>query len=153
MIDFHSHILPGIDDGAQDIETSLALIEEEKKQGVSTIVLTPHFYPDRNTPDNFLKEREEAYRKLTSHPESSTFPNFIKGAEVALTYELPKLEGLEKLCIEGTNLILIELPYHTYNEWVLNALFGISARGLVPIIAHFERFVSFEFFKAFYKLI
>lgn len=153
MIDFHSHILPGIDDGSPDIETSLLLLEEEKKQGVDTIVFTPHFYPDRNTIDDFLRKRDEAFIKLQSAEGNENFPKFIPGAEVALTYEVPKLPDLEKLCICGTNLILIELPYHTYNEWVLNALFEISARGLHPVIAHFERFVTFEFFKALYEKI
>ncbi len=153
MLDFHSHILPEIDDGARDVETSLELIEEEKKQGVDTIILTPHFYPDRNNVSNFLKDRKNSYEKLIRHSTGKELPEFILGAEVALTYDTPKIPDLEKLCIEGTDLILIELPYHTYNEWVLNSLFEISARGLCPVIAHFERFVTFDFFKALYEKI
>ena len=49
MIDFHSHILPGIDDGSKNTQMSLAMIEEEKKQGVHTIVATPHFYADEDS--------------------------------------------------------------------------------------------------------
>ena len=55
MIDFHSHILPGIDDGSKNTQMSLAMIEEEKKQGVHTIVATPHFYADEDSVERFLK--------------------------------------------------------------------------------------------------
>ncbi len=153
MIDFHSHILPGIDDGSQDLETSLLILEEEKKQGIDKIILTPHFYPGRTNLNEFHEKKKRAYEQLMTTSESKSFPTLVFGSEVALTYDVPKLENLESLCIEGTNLILIELPYQTYNEWVLNSLFEISARGLTPVIAHFERFISFDFFKALYEKI
>ena len=64
MIDFHSHILPGIDDGSKNTQMSLAMIEEEKKQGVHTIVATPHFYADEDSVERFLKRRAHSYERL-----------------------------------------------------------------------------------------
>ena len=57
MIDLHTHILPGMDDGAKDVKTSLALLRMESAQGVGTVVLTPHFYRDREEPQHFLTRR------------------------------------------------------------------------------------------------
>lgn len=65
MIDFHTHILPGIDDGSRDVRTSLEMISEEINQGIEGIVLTPHFYADEDDIPSFLKRRDEAWQELT----------------------------------------------------------------------------------------
>ena len=52
MIDFHSHFLPGIDDGSDSIAVSLAMLEAWRSQGIEEIVATPHFYADHNTPED-----------------------------------------------------------------------------------------------------
>ena len=64
MIDIHTHILPGMDDGARDVKEALSLIDLLRKQGVSGAVLTPHYYPHEETVNEFLKRREEAYSKI-----------------------------------------------------------------------------------------
>lgn len=64
MIDFHSHILPGIDDGSASVEESLKLLEMLAEQGVKTVVATPHFYPDRTSVSDFLRRRDAAYQRL-----------------------------------------------------------------------------------------
>ena len=64
MIDWHSHILPGIDDGSRDVSESLALIEKLSEQGVDTVVATPHFYADDNSVDAFLEKRNKAYEAM-----------------------------------------------------------------------------------------
>ena len=64
MFDFHSHILPGIDDGSKDAETSVNMIAEEIRQGVSGIALTPHFYADTDDPETFLEKRARAFDEL-----------------------------------------------------------------------------------------
>ena len=57
MIDFHTHILPGIDDGAKDVSVSAAMLEMEKEQGVNEIVLTPHYYGKFYSPTDFVRRR------------------------------------------------------------------------------------------------
>ena len=57
MIDLHSHILPGVDDGSESVEMSCAMLNELQKQGVETVVATPHFYPQQDTPERFLRRR------------------------------------------------------------------------------------------------
>ena len=58
MTDLHTHILPGIDDGAPDMETALHMLEAEDKQGVNTVALTPHFYRSREHIADFLAEKQ-----------------------------------------------------------------------------------------------
>jgi protein-tyrosine phosphatase len=67
MIDFHSHVLPGIDDGAKDVETSVAMLEESKRQGVTTIVCTPHYSGRKHSPARFKEKRNAAYERLKPH--------------------------------------------------------------------------------------
>ena len=79
IVDFHSHILPGIDDGSQSVEESLALLRMEAEQGIRRVVATPHFYPRHDTPDRFLRRRARA--------------------EEILRDEMAKEPGLPELCI------------------------------------------------------
>ena len=87
MIDIHSHILPGIDDGSQSVEESHALLALLREQGVETVVATPHFYADRNDPENFLRRRKEALARL-DHGETE-MPRILLGAEVAYLTACP----------------------------------------------------------------
>ena len=64
MTDLHTHILPGMDDGARTVKESLKMLRMERSQGVDTVVLTPHFYRDYETPEHFLQRREESVRVL-----------------------------------------------------------------------------------------
>ena len=64
MIDFHTHVLPGIDDGSSDLTMSAGMIREECSQGTRVIVATPHFYADRMSIDRFLARRDEAFQQV-----------------------------------------------------------------------------------------
>ena len=71
IIDVHCHILPGVDDGAKDIETSLAMLEASRDQGVQCMVATPHFYATRDRVDAFLTRRKAAWEALKARMEPS----------------------------------------------------------------------------------
>ena len=79
MIDFHSHILPGIDDGSRNVEESLLLMTEMREQGVSTVIATPHFYADEQPVDTFLRRRTEAYDHLMAR-QTPDMPQIRLGA-------------------------------------------------------------------------
>ena len=66
MVDIHSHVLPKMDDGSKSGEESIALLQEAYKQGVEAIFSTPHFYPKRDDPEEFLKRRDRSVRSLLS---------------------------------------------------------------------------------------
>lgn len=147
MIDFHCHILQGIDDGSHDTEESLALIQEENKQGIQTIILTPHFYAHRDRVDHFLTKREERYLALQSamkehHMETTTF---YLGAEVYYFGGIGKAEMVEKLCIQGTDLLLLEMPFCQWTREMLDDIRGlIRTQKVTVILAHIERYFSFQ---------
>jgi len=141
LYDFHSHILPDVDDGSQSVKQSIAMLDILRESGVGTVVATPHFYYNKIDLEHFLRGREKAYNELmTAIGNDTSYPRILKGAEVLLTTDIPEMEGLEKLCIEGTSYILIELPYTYWSDWVFRAIDKISMRGLKPIIAHIDRY-------------
>ena len=67
MVDFHSHILPEMDDGSSSPEESLKMLEMSARQGIDHIFATSHFYPDEEDPSSFLRRRAEAYGKLMAY--------------------------------------------------------------------------------------
>ncbi len=140
MTDIHTHILPGIDDGSASVEESLAMLDVMVRSGIKRVVATPHFYPDIMTIDNFLEKRRNAYEQIRDKiPEGI---EVVLGAEVMIDYDLHK-DDMRKLAIEGTDYILIELPYGRWDPWVFDEIFKISAKHrLDVIIAHIDRFVD-----------
>jgi protein-tyrosine phosphatase len=139
LIDFHAHILPGADHGSDSLETSLHQLNKARAAGIGTIVATPHFYLQQNNVEAFLTRREISYKKLL--PAAGDSIHIVKAAEVALSYDLASTKDLEKLCIDGTNYILIEMPGHNWTYWVQDSIYKItSQRGLRPIIAHIDRY-------------
>lgn len=145
MIDFHSHVLPGIDDGAKDIDTSLRMLLESFKQGVRVVVATPHCHlVGENSVENFLKNRKESYDKLIEAIEKDgrQFPEIIMGCELRVANEYPENQDLKKLCIENTNYIMVEMPYEKWNAGNYDFIYGLILRGMRPIVAHMERYFS-----------
>ena len=137
-IDFHSHILPGADHGSDSIEMSLSQLEYAAAAGVSTIVATPHFYPDVDNIPDFLARREKAYDELCAANASGI--KIVKAAEVQLGINLDKEPELKKLCIGKTDYILIEFPPEPWPCWVLDTIMGIIRdRRLRPVCAHIDR--------------
>ena len=82
LIDFHSHIRPGIDDGARSPDESLKMLELMAAQGVSKVVSTSHFYPERESPESFLSRRAKAVGRLRTVMRDG-LPDVYLGAEVA----------------------------------------------------------------------
>ena len=64
MLDFHSHFLPKMDDGSKSTEMSMEMLRSSRKQGVTTIVSTSHFYGTDESPERFLRRRQHAFEKL-----------------------------------------------------------------------------------------
>lgn len=142
LTDYHCHILPGIDDGSKDVETSLKMLEELRQQGVERIVATPHFYSHREkSTEEFLKKRDSAFNKLKKS--KAKLKNFYLGAEVSIEKGISELDGIEKLAIQGTKLILLEFPYSGYAEWMPEEIHNlVCEHGLVPVIAHLHRYIK-----------
>lgn len=144
-VDFHSHILPGLDDGSDSIETSLKMLELSRSQGVDTIVSTSHYYSFNENIDEFISRRDDAVFKLCKHinERDMDLPEIVVGCEVRLYPELHLEKRLDELCIEGTRNILIEMPYSSWSSWMYGEIYRLITKGYRPIMAHLERFVGF----------
>lgn len=151
MIDLHTHILPGIDDGAKNSQQSIAMLQREYEQGVTAVVLTPHFYRDRERPEHFFRHREESFSRLQAkiaalpEEERTRLPQLILGAEVAWRPNLHGWEELPQFCIPGTKRILLELPFVPWSQTIINQLRDMESKtGITPIIAHLERYLRMQ---------
>ena len=145
IIDFHSHILPGIDDGARNIDTSMAMLEQIREQKVDYMVATPHFYASKDRIDSFLKKRANAWKQLSEAIEERQFhnaPQFFLGSEVAFFEGISRADQIDSLTIGDTNLLLLEMPFVPWTmQNVREVEKLISDRKLCVIIAHLERFI------------
>lgn len=145
MIDIHTHILPELDDGSSGIEESKEMLCMLSEQGVDTVVATPHFYIGDTEIDEFLELRRASVEKLFQSVSEDKRPRLAFGAEVQFFPELYTMDNVEKLCISGTKYMLVEMPFAAWSGYTYKALSKLyTARGIVPIIAHVERYLEFQ---------
>lgn len=145
MIDFHTHILPALDDGSASAEESVKMLELLQSQGVNKIVLSPHFYAYSSDVEQFISSRDSSVKNLMAALEKSKLNvELYLGCEVLYFNELWRIEGLEKFCIKGTNYILVEMPMSEWTESIISGVGNLISKGLTPIIAHFERYLKYR---------
>lgn len=144
MIDWHSHILPEIDDGSRNVEESLALVDMQHRQGVNTVFATPHFYANDESVDSFLERRKSAFELLSqSLPFDS--PEIILGAEVKYYQGISKMAKLKDLRAENSEILLLEMPFAKWTEYMVRELVELSLMGNTKLVlAHIERYLSFQ---------
>ena len=121
LVDFHTHILPGIDDGSQDESMTRDMLFEEKRQGVVDIVATPHFYANQMSVDGFLENRSAALEKTEQirREADEPLPSIITGAEVYYFSGIGCAEEIPRLCIGDTRVLLLEMPFEQWTDDVL----------------------------------
>ena len=144
IIDFHTHILPGIDDGSHNVEESIALLRKEAEQGITHVVATPHFYPQYDTPERFLERRAEAEAILREEMSKHTgLPKLSVGAEVYFFNGISDSDAILPLTIDKKRCILIEMPLGPWPEKVYRELEDIYCKqNLLPVVAHVERYLG-----------
>lgn len=140
MVDFHSHILPAMDDGSESVEQSLQMLAAMQAQGIDTVVATPHFDMSREKTEQFLARRQESFEKLQK--ESNLKIRVIPGAEVLYCgVPLHRCEDLDKVCIGNTRYLLIETLFSEWTEeFRLDLQYLMMERNIIPILAHIERY-------------
>ena len=142
MIDFHTHILSKMDDGAKDDSVSVDVLLQEKAQGVKKIVFTPHYYGMRSVESFFLSRKEAMARLLPQIPQGI---ETRLGAEVHITgVNDPPHETLCSLAIEGTKCVMFEFPFLSAwsNTLVDKVADLVQETGYKPVIAHAERYAE-----------
>lgn len=152
MIDFHSHILPGIDDGAKDISESIRILDLMEQDDVDIIVATPHFYPHNKSVESFVSSRSEAFEHLKKNVKPS-HPKILLGAEVLYTSKLLDEPNIDALKIQGTDFLLLELPYIHFTQSIYDGVNAIAGMKNVKIIlAHVERYLAFNTYQEVFEL-
>ena len=136
----HTHILPGFDDGAKTVDESLMLINQLKKQGVRNICLTPHFYTNEMSYEDYLRKRYRAFEKFLPYiPEDV---NIVLGCEVYITDYIFNNDDLSEITYGNSRYILTEFSYNThFSERTIQRFYMlIQNYGLTPVIPHVERY-------------
>ena len=142
MVDFHTHILPKIDDGSKSTEESLAMLRAEWDHGVEEVILTPHFYPQTDDPHEFLERRQASFERLQEVMGDESLPKLRLGAEVYFYHGMSNSEILKKFAISGTRCILVEMPSSPWTERMYMELADIYNKlDLIPIVAHIDRYI------------
>ncbi len=142
MIDFHTHCLPAVDDGADTLSTSMNMLRESAKNGIHTVVATPHFYAGEQTVDEFVSKRDEALALVREACVRESLPmRIIPAAEVLVREGVSQID-LRPLCIEGTQCVMLELPFMTPPAWLLEEIENIVFdQKLVVMYAHLDRYM------------
>ncbi len=145
-VDFHSHILPSVDHGCADIHECRKQLGLIRRSGTDITVATPHFYPQEHEVAHFLKKVSRSLDKLQSSDIKSGV-RVALGAEVLLCPNLHSMSDLEKLCIRGTNVLLLELPLYSVDTFILDTVDEIIQKGFTVVLAHIDRYL-YEFEEA-----
>ena len=143
MIDLHTHILPGMDDGARDVETGIAMLRAQREQGVQGVALTPHFYRDEERPERFFARRREAWMRFQDHLDTAqeVLPDLVLGAEVTWVPGLSRWDGLGHYCLGNSRYFLLELPDSPWRSAMLDEVYALAGSGeVIPVIAHLDRY-------------
>ena len=139
MIDLHCHLLPGIDDGASNLDTSLAMARIAASEGIGTVACTPHILP------GVYNNRGPAVRQAVASLrakllEAGITLRLVTGADVHIGPDLAeRLEDGRALTLNDSRYLLLELPHHTFPRRLDSLIFGLQAAGYVPILTHPER--------------
>ena len=147
MVDLHTHILPGMDDGSKDADMSLAMLRMEQEQGVDTVALTSHFYREKEMPKHFLARRQAAFTKLQNAIASQgrKLPELVLGAEVAWAPHMSEWEELPQLCLGESKYLLLELPFSSWRSEMFQDIYDVLfEREIVPVFAHLERYLKIQ---------
>lgn len=140
VADIHNHILPGIDDGSPDVETSLMLMEGLLELGFKKIVSTPHILADVHP--NTRETIEHAYNQLISNQDLSILPpNFTFAAEYMVDYQFEEnIKTKSFLSFRKEKYVLIEMSYLVESPNIRQVIFSLLTNGYQPILAHPERY-------------
>lgn len=145
-MDFHNHVIPGVDDGARDLDEAVAAVDRLRAEGVGTVVATPHFPASHTERPERLLERlariDEAFGQLGEELERrGPDVRLERGAEVRLDSAEPDLSD-PRLRLAGTHFALVEFSAFRIPPYGAEQLAAVREAGWLPILAHPERYVG-----------
>lgn len=148
MIDFHTHILPRMDDGSRRMAETQKMLKMEYDQGVRQIVASSHFYAQNEFPETFLDRRERRLvrvREMMKEEQWGHEMQIFGGAEVLYYSGMADSPMLHSLCIDGTDQLLLELPFMQWDREVYYEVKKIVENQKIKVIlAHIERYYNYQ---------
>lgn len=142
MFDIHTHVIPNVDDGSPNLETSIAMVKHEISIGVDQIMCTPHHIYHRY--EKSVEEISKAFQALKEAVEKEKLPvKLYLGQEICYTHRediLSMLKAGKLLTLNNTNRVLLEFSFTREPEDLLDILYNFSINGYEVIIAHIERY-------------
>ena len=141
--DIHSHFIPGIDDGAPDLETSISLIKKMQQLGYQKVITSPHVMSDfyRNSSETILSGLAEVRAELKAQ---NINMEIDAAAEYYIDYEFEQKIGKEKFLTFGDNYLLVELSFMEAPKTLLDIIFKLQLEGYKVVLAHPERYAYYE---------
>lgn len=153
MTDFHTHILPEMDDGSASVEQSNQMLDASVAQGVATLALTPHFYADSDSPEDFLRRRADSMAQL-NRVRKDDHPRLLAGAEVCYFPGIHNAEEIRSLRLEGTPYLLLEMPFAPWSARVIEEVIRLNHReGVQVVLAHIDRYLRMQKMETIYQLL
>ena len=139
LVDVHCHVLPEMDDGSEAVDVSLAILRQEKEQGVGMVCATSHYYARQNSIPDFCARRAEALERLSAVL-TDDLPRVLPAAEVAYFSHMEE-QDLEPLCIRGTRTLMLEMPFTDWTDLQVETVEALvlDCRYQV-VLVHPERF-------------
>ena len=142
MTDIHSHVLPEVDDGSNNLEESIEMLKFAEKAGVDKIVFTPHFRDSYNMRKNELSERFDSFKSVAK--DMGIKAELFLGQEIYRTEQsISLLKKGELLTMNESKYVLVEFNLRHYSD-VTEAVYEFVSAGFVPIVAHVERYPYVE---------
>ena len=140
--DMHSHLIPGIDDGSQSMDQTIAMLAKFESLGFKKVVTTPHVMMDSfpNDPETILKGLEEVRKEI-----KKVGINIEIEAAAEYYFDetlIPKIKNKELLTF-GDNFVLVEFAFHSPPQYIEQLFFELKTNGYRPVIAHFERYMYY----------
>ena len=142
MIDIHTHVIPNVDDGSPNLETSIAMIKHEIDIGVTEIIATPHHIYKRY--EKSVEEIKSQFELLKNEVEKQNLPiKLYLGQEICYSHRediLRMLKSGKLLTLNNTNKVLLEFSFHREPEDLMDIIYNFGVNGYEVIIAHVERY-------------
>ncbi|HEV7367064.1 MAG TPA: CpsB/CapC family capsule biosynthesis tyrosine phosphatase [Gemmatimonadales bacterium] len=138
MIDLHCHLLPAVDDGSRSVAQSVKVLQEMARQGITDVCLTPHL-PAGRSESGPPAAHQRAFEALRAQAPAA--PRLHRGAEIMLDRPITRPVALARnLTLGGSRYMLVEFPRLVAYDTVTNALTQVAELGLIPVLAHPERY-------------
>jgi protein-tyrosine phosphatase len=141
-----------MDDGSSSSKMSMEMLASLWQMGVQDVALTPHFYARSDEPDRFLYNRDKTAEHLAgriseqipSGDDTVQIPRLYLGAEVAFFNAMSNVEAMRKLCLSGTDLLLVEMPFERWTRAMIEEIYELAHKqSVTPMLAHIDRYYSY----------